>query len=110
MIDWLEKTKAESAKFRADKKEAKKKAKVEIKKTFNETEKFFDTLIYGIVEDVSSETLHVTISKDFHETTLKYMKMIFPDKDLQTYYVPLSHKLDIERINRNLHELMMEED
>ncbi|MEE9214324.1 MAG: hypothetical protein V3U54_05935 [Thermodesulfobacteriota bacterium] len=63
---------------------------------------FFKTPVYGITEDVESTTLHVTISKEYHELILESLQELFPDEEFQPYCVPLSDELDIERIIQNM--------
>ena len=63
---------------------------------------FFQTPIYGIFENVSSITLHATITKEHHESMLESLQKLFPDEEFGIYCLPLSDKLDIERVSRNL--------
>ena len=65
---------------------------------------FFKTPVYGITEDVSSTTLHVTISKEYHESILKSLQELFPDEEFQPYCVPLGDEFDIDRIIQNMND------
>ena len=69
-------------------------------------DEFFKTPIYGIFEDVSSNTLHATITEEHHEAMLKSLQELFPDEDFGTYCIPLWDEMDIERIYRNLNSKM----
>ena len=98
--DWLEKAKEEVANNQHNKSE----------KFWKKDEEFFKTPVYGIFEDVSATTLHVTMTEEHHKLVLESLKKQFPKFHFETYCIPLGDEFDYDKINKRYSELFEDED
>jgi len=97
-FEWLEKAKAEVANNNHNKFEKFSKIDTE----------FFKTPVYGIVENVSSYTLHVTMTEEHHKLVLESLKKQFPKFHFETYCIPLGDEFDYDKICKRYNELFEE--